>query len=140
MTLIRRFRRSAFLTLALSIPALFIVCTAVVGFTGTLQFVGQWPFQIMTAFVFMAAFIWLSSPAVASYCARHILIMGCYFVAVFLIGAVSGSATSMVIYRESSIGDYIVKPIYWLSIFGIAPAFVLGVIGAVILRRHEDAT
>jgi len=134
-----KFRKSAFLTLTLSIPALLIVCSAIVGFSGTFLFVSQWPFQILAAFTCMATFIWFTAPLIASYCARHFLIMGCYFVAVFLIGAVSGSATSMLLYGDSSFTDYIVKPVYWLSIFGVAPAFVLGVIGAAIYRRHEDA-
>jgi hypothetical protein len=90
----------------------------------------------------MATFIWFSARFVASYCARHFLVMGCYFVVVFLVGAVSSSFTSMLVFREFSIEDYLAKPIYWLCLFGLAPAFVLGVIGAAILRRslrHEDA-
>ena len=140
MALTRKFRKSAFLTLVLSIPALLVVCSAVVGFAGTFRFVGQWPLQIVAAFVCMSGFIWITAPAVAAFCGRHFLIMGCYFVVVFLIGAVSGSAASMLLYRENSFGDYILKPVYWLSVFGIAPAFVLGVIGAAIYKRHEDAS
>jgi len=137
-----KFRKSAFQTLALSIPALLIVCSAVVGLDGTAHFVIQCPVQIAVAFACMAAFIWFSARLVAFYCARHFLIMGCYFVVVFLVGAVSGSVTSMLLLREFSIEDYLVKPVYWLCLFGLAPAFVLGVIGAAILGRslrHEDA-
>ena len=120
-----KFRISAFQTLALAIPALLIVCSAVVGLNGTAQFVIQWPVQIAVAFAFMATFIWFSAAFVAPYCARHFLVMGCYFVVVFLVGAVSGSFTSMLLYREFSIRDYLAKPIYWLCLFGLAPAFVL---------------
>src|SRR2546425_11130342 len=99
MSPILKFRKSAFQTLALSIPALLIVCSAVVGLDRAAHFITQWPIQITTAFVCMVTFIWFSAPVVASHCARHFIIMGCYFVVVFLLGATSGSATLMLLYR-----------------------------------------
>jgi len=94
-----RFRKAAFKTLALSIPALLIVCSTVAGWDGPAHAIILWPLQILVGFVCMAAFIWFSARFVAAFCARHFLGLGFYFVLVFLIGAVSGSASSLGLYQ-----------------------------------------
>jgi uncharacterized membrane protein YeaQ/YmgE (transglycosylase-associated protein family) len=67
----------------------------------------------------------------------------CQVLFVFLIGVLSGSVTSMFVYRDFSLVDYIIKPLYWLGMFGFIPAFIVGVIGSFIARRllriHENA-
>ena len=66
---------------------------------------------------------------------RRLWISGVYFVAVFVVGMVSGSATSMLVYRSLSLFDYMVKPLFSLSWFGAIPAFLLGLVFAFLLRR-----
>lgn len=133
---ISAFRRAAFITLALSVPALVVVSASVTwGSHFTSRSIVRWYPQILVAFFCMSVFVWMSAPLVAETCARHFLIMGCYFVVVFLLGAATGSITSMFIYHEVSLRAYVAKPLYWLLLFGVAPAFVLGTIGAAILKR-----
>ena len=49
----------------------------------------------------------------------------------------------MFVYRDFSLFDYIIKPLYWLGMFGFIPAFIVGVVGSFIARRllriHENA-
>jgi hypothetical protein len=49
-------------------------------------------------------------------------------------GVLAGSATSMVVYRDFDPFSYVVKPLYWLGMYGLIPALVIGGIGAAILR------
>jgi hypothetical protein len=58
----------------------------------------------------------------------------------FLVGVLAGSATSMVVYQDFDPSSYIVKPLYWLGMYGLIPALLIGFIGAAILRSTSKKT
>lgn len=137
------FRRAIAWSLALSVPLLVGVCVLVAGFRDGTRLAFAYPVQAAAAFSCMYAFGWWAAPRWGPRCARHSVLAGLFAVSVFLIGVLSGSVTSMFVYRDFSLFDFIIKPLYWLGMFGFIPAFIVGVVGSLIARRllriHESA-
>jgi hypothetical protein len=136
-------RRAIAWSLALSVPLLIGVCVLVAGTHDGIQLAFAYPIQAAVAFGCMFAFGWWAAPRWGPHCVRYSFLAGIFAICVFLIGVLSGSVTSMFVYRDFSLIDYIIKPLYWLGMFGFIPAFIVGVIGSFIARRllriHENA-
>jgi hypothetical protein len=60
---------------------------------------------------------------------------GIFAFLLFITGVIAGSATSMFINQDFDAHSYIVKPLYWLGIYGIIPSVAIGFIGSAMLRR-----
>ncbi len=137
------FRRAIACSLAISVPLLIGVCVLVAGVHDGTRLAFAYPIQAAVAFGCMFAFGWLAAPRWGPTCARYSFLAGLFAISVFLIGVLSGSVTSMFVYRDFSLFDYIIKPLYWLGMFGFIPAFIVGVVGSFIARRllriHENA-
>jgi hypothetical protein len=130
-----RFRQALIWTLALSVPALLGICVLVVGFRDGLRLAASCSIQAVFALAVMAVFGWLVAPSWGSACTRHLFLAGLFGIFIFLVGTVAGSTVSMLVYRDFSLFDYIVKPLFWLGIIGFVPAFIVGIIGALISRH-----
>ena len=137
------FRRAIAWSFALSVPLLIGICVLVAGIHDGTRLAFAYPIQAAVAFGCMFAFGWWAAPRWGPRCARYSFLAGFFAIFVFLIGVLSGSVTSMFVYRDFSLVDYIIKPLYWLGLFGGIPAFIVGVIGSFIARRllriHENA-
>jgi hypothetical protein len=129
------FRRALLWTLALSLPAVAGICLLLVGWRDGLHLIASFYIQLISAFVIMTVFGWRVAPLWGSACTDRLLFAGLFGVLIFLIGTVSGSAVSMLLERHFDLFDYMVKPLFWLGIFGFIPAFVMGLVGAFISRQ-----
>ena len=107
----------------------------VAGTNDGIRLVFAYPIKAAVAFCCMFAFGWWFAPRWGPRCVRYSFLAGLFAICVFLIGVLSGSVTSMFVYRDFSLLDYIIKPLYWLGMFGFIRAFIVGVIGSFIARR-----
>ncbi|MEM7383777.1 MAG: hypothetical protein AAF514_02435, partial [Verrucomicrobiota bacterium] len=46
----------------------------------------------------------------------------------------AGSATSMFVYNDMDAHSYIIKPLFWLGVYGCVPAGIMGMIETAIIR------
>lgn len=129
------FRKASLWGLALSVPALIGVCSWVANFSFCFQMVAAAWVQLLVAFGAMIGFVWLSPKNCAAACARRLWLFGGYFVALFLWGVLAGALASMVLYQSLSFSDYVLKPLFWLSLYGVVPAFCLGLVAGFLMRR-----
>jgi hypothetical protein len=51
-----------------------------------------------------------------------------YAFGLFIFGVLAASATSMVIYQDLDSNSYIMKPLFWLVMYGLIPALIIGFI------------
>lgn len=135
------FRRSYIWSLALSIPLLLYVSLSILGGQNGIRAIAEFWIQITIAFCFMFAFGWWIAPVWGSRCTRNPFLAGIFGFLVFAIGVLSGSASSMLLYRSCDFVGYVVKPAYWFGMIGAIPSFTVGVIGMFIsryfLRAHK---
>jgi hypothetical protein len=127
------FRKAVYLTLILSVVGLGLVCLPIVGLRDTAAFAASWLPQITAGYIAMILMIEVIGIRLRSDLTRFRA--GAVFaLALFVAGVLTGSATSMVIYRDFDPFSYIVKPLYWLGMYGLIPALIIGCIGTSILR------
>ncbi|QQL44415.1 hypothetical protein [Sulfuriroseicoccus oceanibius] len=134
MTVTRRaFRKAVYAALAISVIGLALVCVPIVGPRSTGEFAVSWLPQILTGYAAMILVIEVVGFPLRSGLTKFWA--GALFaLAIFLVGVIAGSATSMVVYQDFDPHSYIVKPLYWLGIYGLIPALLIGFIGSAILR------
>jgi hypothetical protein len=99
--------------------------------------------QIIIGFLGMYVFCYATAPSVGLTCIKHPWLGGFVGVAILIIGTLGGSATSLVVYRSLSIVDYVVKPLFWIVLFGAIPAYIIGFIGSITTRliaKHKYRT
>ncbi len=132
---VRAFRKASLGGLILSVPALVIVCSLVTDLAFCIQIATAAWVQILVAFAAMMGVVWFSSRTCAAACARRWWLFGIYFVGLFWVGILAGGVASLIRYQSLSASDYLLKPFFWLSLFGVIPAVCLGVIAWVLNRR-----
>ena len=135
----KAFRKAVYIALILSVVGLALVCLPIVGLRYTGEFASSWFPQIMVGYAGMILMIEVVGIPLRSELTRFWA--GALFALVmFLVGVLAGSATSMVVYQDFDPTSYIVKPLYWLGMYGLIPALVIGFIGAAILRSTSKKT
>jgi hypothetical protein len=87
--------------------------------------------QIIVGFVAMYAFCGVTAPSVGLTCIKYPLLGGFVGIGILIIGTIAGSTVSLIIYRSVSLFDFIVKPLYWILLYGAIPAFLIGLIGSI---------
>jgi hypothetical protein len=132
---VKSFRNASLFGLLLSVPSLVVVCTLVTNVDFCIQISTAAWVQILAAFGGMISVVWLSSRGWAAACRRRFWLFGIYFVGLFWVGVLVGGVASMIRYQSLSAFDYVLKPFFWLSLFGVIPAFFLGVIAWGIMRK-----
>jgi hypothetical protein len=133
------FRKAVIFALLLSIPALFLFCTAIVGLF-SVELIKHFYIQILIGFIAMYLFCEFVGLRISTYLQNY-LFGGLFGVAVFLLGSTAGSISSLFVYWDFSF-DYIWKPLFALSTFGTVPAFIIGLIFTQFFRRtsrHRNA-
>jgi hypothetical protein len=133
------FRRAVYPTLCVSLPALIGVCTLMFGLKEGLKLAASYPIQIAVGYAAMVLFIeFVGIPRRAR---LHRFGTGILFaIALFITGVLSGSASSMLLYRDLDFVSYVIGPLFWMGFYGVLPAAVFGVIGAGVLRMtHKEA-
>jgi len=130
------FRNDALLTLGISIPSVLLVSCFVMGVDDTLWVLQTGPIQLLFAYATMVIFILITEKMSILNSSNKPIIFGIYFIILFLIGVISGSSVSMFIYYDFSILAYVVTPLCVLSIFGVIPAFLLGLVCSIFLRNR----
>jgi len=134
MTVTRKaFRKAVYMSLVLSVFGLALVCLSVVGLRHTGEFAFSLLPQLVAGYAAMILTIEVVGIRLRSQLTRT-WAGAAFALALFLAGVVAGSATSMVVYHDFDLFSYIVKPLYWLGLYGLIPALVIGGIGAAILR------
>ena len=135
----KAFRKAVYIALILSVVGLALVCLPIVGLRYTGEFASSWFPQIVVGYAGMILMIEVVGIPLRSELTRFWA--GALFALVmFLVGVLAGSATSMVVYQDFDPTSYIVKPLYWLGMYGLIPALVIGFIGAAILRSTSKKT
>ena len=130
----RSFRKAVYTALTLSIFGLVLVSLPIVGLNGTIDLTSAFLPQIIFGYVAIILFIEIVGVPLRSTLNQYWA--GALFAfCVFLIGAVAGSSTSMILYDDMDLQSYIVKPLFGLGLYGFIPASIIGVIGSFILRR-----
>lgn len=135
----KAFRKAVYIALILSVGGLALVCLPIVSPRYTAEFASSWFPQIVAGYAAMILTIEVVGIPLRSELTRFWA--GALFaLGLFLVGVLGGSATSMVVYRDFDPTSYIVKPLYWLGMYGLIPALVVGLIGAAILRSTSRKT
>ena len=133
------FRLAAYSALALSLVGLLLVSWPIIGLSNALGAAEEYFPQIAVGY--LAMILLIEGAGVPMRAALMEYWAGAIFaICLFFVGAFAGSATSLVIYHEEGFFDWIVKPLYWLGLFGVVPAIVVGLIGTAILRRVTKNT
>ena len=121
------------MSLALSVLGLVLVCLPIVGPRYTVEFSTWWLPQIVAGYLGMILVIEVVGVPLRSvltnFWAGALFAFG-----LFLVGGLAGSTASMVIYQDYDPFSYVVKPLYWLVIYGCLPAIIIGIVGSTILR------
>jgi heme/copper-type cytochrome/quinol oxidase subunit 4 len=137
----RPFLLSGVVTLVLSFPAMVAFMTMFTkDLATTLNLASTFSTQLVAGYAAMFLFLFFTQGA-ARACSHAALLMGAYFIAVFLVGVLFASATSLMIYAPSPwetssarMHSYLAKPIMALAVWGSLPAFLVGLLGHGILR------
>jgi hypothetical protein len=135
----KEFRKAVYIALILSFVGLALVCLSIVGLRYTGEFAFSWFPQIVVGYAGMILIIEVVGIPLRSELTRF-WVGALFALTLFLVGVLSGSATSMVVYQDFDPISYIVKPLYWLGIYGLIPALVIGFIGSAILRSTSTKT
>ena len=90
--------------------------------------------QIIVGFVSMYIFCVATAPTISLTCVKYPLLGGLVGIVILAIGTIAGSTTSLLIYRSLSLFDFIVKPLYWILLYGAITAFAIGLIGSITTR------
>ena len=135
----KAFRKAVYIALIMSVVGLALVCLPIVGLRYTGEFASSWFPQIVVGYAGMVLMIEFIGVPLRSKLTRFWA--GALFaLMLFLLGVLAGSATSMVVYQEFDPTSYIVKPLYWLGMYGLIPALAIGFIGTAILRFTSKKT
>jgi hypothetical protein len=104
-----------------------------------LKLVASYPIQIAVGYTAMALFIeFVGIPRRARLNRFGAGIL--FAIALYVTGVLSGSASSMLIYRDWDFVSYVIGPLFWMGFYGVLPAALFGVIGTGILRKdRKDA-
>ncbi len=135
----RAFRLAVYPALILSLAGLALVCLPIIGTQNTVKSAISWLPQIAAGYAAMILIIEVVGIRVRSQLTRFgagALFAFCLFIA----GVLGGSTTSMVVYQDYDPSSYIVKPLFWMGIYGFIPAMIIGLIGALILRATSKKT
>jgi len=135
----KAFRKAVYVALILSVVGLALVCLPIVGLRDTGKFASSWLPQIVAGYVAMILIIEVVGIRLRSELTRF-WAGAAFALALFIVGVLAGSATSMIVYRDFDPFSYIVKPLYWLGMYGLIPALIIGCIGAAILRSTSKGT
>ncbi len=135
----KAFRKAVYVALILSVVGLALVCLPIVGLRDTGKFASSWLPQIVAGYVAMILIIEVVGIRLRSELTRF-RAGAAFALALFIVGVLAGSATSMIVYRDFDPFSYIVKPLYWLGMYGLIPALIIGCIGAAILRSTSKGT
>jgi len=128
------FRKAVYLTLALSLFGLLAVCLPILGIEQTMTMAAQASVQIAVGYAAMILVIELIAIRFRTAFGRFRVAAG-FAYGLFLLGALAGSATSVIVYDDNNLKGWVMKPMFWLGLYGFLPAMVLGLVGAALLRR-----
>ncbi|MEK7952941.1 hypothetical protein [Luteolibacter soli] len=135
----KAFRRAFYLTLGLSVSGLVIVCLLMLGPKVTFQCATGYAVQIAASYTAMILAAETSGifrrSELRGYAAGVV-----FAIFLFITGVLCGSATSMFVYRDFDMSSYVVKPLFWMGLYGVLPAAAFGLIGTHLLRRISSAT
>lgn len=135
----KAFRKAVYISLILSVIGLALVCLPIVGLRYTGEFASSWFPQIAAGYAAMILLIEVVGIPLRAEFTRFWA--GALFaLALFMTGVLAGSATSMAVYQDFDPVSYVVKPLYWLGMYGLVPALIIGFIGAAILRSTSEKT
>lgn len=134
----RTFRKVVYTALLLSVFGLVLVCLPVVGPHYTAKFAKSWLPQLAAGYGAMILVIECAGVPLRSFLTRY-WAGTAFAMLVFAAGSLAGSATSMLVYQDFNPWDYVVKPLFWLSIYGMIPAAVIGLTGTAMLRRAKSS-
>ena len=130
------FRKAVYSTLVLSLVGLVLVCLPIIGPAYTAKFAGAYWMQIVAGYLAMILLIEVVGVPLRS--AFHHYWAGMIFAfCLFVVGVLAGSSTSMFLYGDMDAHSYIVKPFFWMSIYGFIPAVAIGAIGSGLIRARN---
>lgn len=135
----KAFRKAVYIALILSVIGLVLVCLPIVGLRYTGEFASSWLLQIVAGYAAMILIIEVVGIRLRSELTRF-WAGAAFALALFIVGVLAGSTTSMVVYQDFDPFSYIVKPLYWLGVYGLIPALIIGCSGAAILRFASKKT
>ncbi len=115
--------------LAFSIIGLALICLPIIGPVYTVEFAGAYRMQITVGYIVMILLIEVVGVPIRSVL-RHYWAGMIFAFCLFIAGVLAGSSVSMFLYEDMNVHSYIVKPLFWLSFYGLIPAAVIGAIGS----------
>lgn len=133
------FRKAAYTALILSVAGLLLVCMPIFGLQQTGRFASEWVVQIAAGYAAMALVIEVAGIHFRSELTRF-RAGGLFGFALFIVGALAGSATSMILHMDFNPILYVMTPLFFLAIYGFIPALIIGFIGVSILRSESKKT
>ena len=135
----KAFRLAVYPALILSLAGLVLVCLLLIGPQNTAKAAISWLPQIAAGYAAMILIVEVVGIRLRSHLTRFGAGASFAFF-LFIAGVLGGSATSMVVYQSYDPNSYIVKPLFWMGIYGFIPALVIGCVGALILRATSIKT
>ena len=129
----KAYRKAVYGTLLLSLFGLALVSHSVIGSKGTIHFIIAFYPQVIVGYASMVLIIELARIPLRSELSRY-WVGALFAISLFITGVIVGSASSMAFYHDANAFSYIVKPLFWLSAYGLIPAAIIGFIGTGLLR------
>jgi len=130
------FRKAVYPTLVLSLVGLALVCLPIIGPAYTAKFAGAYWMQIVAGYLAMILLIEVVGVPIRS-AFQHYWAGMIFAFFIFVVGVIAGSSTSMFLYGDMDAHSYILKPLYWMSMYGFVPAVVIGAIGSGLIRARN---
>jgi hypothetical protein len=129
----KAFRLAVYPALVLSAAGLALVCLPIIGPHYTAKWAVSWLPQIAAGYASIILIVKVIGVRLRS----HLTGFGAgalFAFCLFIAGVLGGSTASMVVYQDYDPFSYIVKPLFWMGMYGFIPAMIIGLIGALILR------
>lgn len=130
---IKNFRTSIYKTLIFSFFGLILICILVAGFSGLAYAATYYIPQILVGYAAMVLLIEYLGIKIRNRLLSY-WVGPLFSILTFLVGIISGSFTSMIMYNDWDFFDFIVKPLYWIGLFGLLPCLIIGIFGTKSLR------
>jgi hypothetical protein len=129
----KAYRKAVYGTLLLSLFGLALVSLSVIGSKGAIHFTIAFYPQVVVGYALIVLIIELAGIPLRSALSRY-WVGALFAISLFITGVIAGSASSMAFYHDANAFSYIVKPLFWLSAYGLIPAAIIGFIGTGLLR------
>ncbi|MBC2606316.1 hypothetical protein [Pelagicoccus albus] len=130
-------RKNYAITLLVSFFGVLLVCRVLLGWKGMIEIAEMCYPQTIVGYVGIVIYAELVGFKLSNKLLRY-RNGSLFMLSAFLFGCLIGSISTMVIYGDYDIYDYIYKPMFWLAFFGSIPALTIGLLFTKLLKKDWE--